>query len=341
MTLPQLTLRYPERPSPDPVTAVTPDGINYTFSVSPTTDGTVLVDIGAGAARDEAGNPSTAATQFSITYDSTLQRTDITSVQSGPTNVATINFEIDFVNAVTGFDHTDIDLSDSTAPNGGVANFAGADGATSYTFDVTATGDGNVTVDIAASAGTYVGGTDTTDEATYTVRYDGTAPGPTVNSTQHPGPTNEATVLFWVNFTEPVNGFAAGDVTVAGVGGVTLTGGIQNFVNVNGSHYTFQLTPDGDGTIRVDVPADGAADDAGNNNTAAVRYTIEYDDQAPYTRITSVQSGPTGARTINFEVGFGEEVRDFEQGGHHRIGGRPAPPPLPDSHWTASTIRSA
>ena len=161
---------------PDPVTAVTPDGINYTFSVSPTTDGTVLVDIGAGAARDEAGNPSTAATQFSITYDSTLQRTDITSVQSGPTNVATINFEIDFVNAVTGFDHTDIDLSDSTAPNGGVDNFAGADGATSYTFDVTATGDGNVTVDIAASAGTYVGGTDTTDEATYTVRYDGTAP---------------------------------------------------------------------------------------------------------------------------------------------------------------------
>ena len=119
---------------------------------------------------------------------------------------------MDFVNAVNSFTAGDIRLSGDAAPSGGITNFAGADGSASYTFDVAPAGDGNVTVDIAASAGTYAGGTDPTDEATYTIRYDGTAPAPTVNSTQHPGPTNETTVLFTVNFTEPVNGFAAGDV---------------------------------------------------------------------------------------------------------------------------------
>ena len=44
-------------------------GANYTFNVSPTVGGTVLVDIAAGIAADEAGNPNGAADRFMITYD--------------------------------------------------------------------------------------------------------------------------------------------------------------------------------------------------------------------------------------------------------------------------------
>ena len=290
-----------------------PDGFaNYTFDVVPAGDGALHVDVAAGVARDNATNPNTAAARFSITYDRTPQSTTITSTQTNPTNETPINFEVDFVNAVNGFDSSDITLSGDAAPSA-TTGFAGADGAASYTFDVIPAGDGNVTVGIAANAGTYVSGGDPTGEATYTIRYDGTAPGPTVNSTQHPGPTNSATVLFTVNFTEPVNGFAAGGITAAGVGDVTLTGGgIQNFNEYNSSSYTFELTPTGMGNVTVDVPAGGARDDAGNDNTAAPRYTIGYDDRAPYTRITSAQGpGPTGSPVIGFEVGFGEEVREF------------------------------
>ena len=294
----------------------TNDGANYTFNVAPTANGTVTVDVAASVATDLAGNPNMVATQISIEYNSTLQGTTITSVQSDPTNVPMIEFTVDFVNPVTGFDQTDIVLTESTSAPGPVTGFTPGTDGSNYTFNVAPTRDGTIQVDIAADAGTYTGG-EGTDAATYSIVYDSSAPVPTVTSVQHPGPTNEATVLFAVNFTdpvtgkhEPVNGFAAGDITVAG-DDLTLTGGIQNFNRYNGSSYTFELTPTGDGTIRVEVPAGGAADDAGNDNTAAARYSIEYDDEAPYTRITSTRSDPTGASTIGFEVGFGEEVRNF------------------------------
>ena len=47
------------------------DGARYTATVTPTAPGPVTVDIAAGAAEDSAGNPSTAADQFSITVELT------------------------------------------------------------------------------------------------------------------------------------------------------------------------------------------------------------------------------------------------------------------------------
>ena len=47
------------------------DGARYAATVTPTAPGPVTVDIAAGAAEDSAGNPSTAAEQFSITVELT------------------------------------------------------------------------------------------------------------------------------------------------------------------------------------------------------------------------------------------------------------------------------
>ena len=47
------------------------NGARYTATVTPTAAGPVTVDIAAGAAEDSAGNPSTAADQFSITAELT------------------------------------------------------------------------------------------------------------------------------------------------------------------------------------------------------------------------------------------------------------------------------
>ena len=44
---------------------------SYTATITPTASGTVTVDIPAGAAEDSAGNPNSAAMQFSITADTT------------------------------------------------------------------------------------------------------------------------------------------------------------------------------------------------------------------------------------------------------------------------------
>jgi len=49
----------------------------YTFDVTPTADGLVTVDIAAAVAQDAVGNPNTAATQFTITYNSSAPTVDI------------------------------------------------------------------------------------------------------------------------------------------------------------------------------------------------------------------------------------------------------------------------
>ncbi len=43
----------------------------YTFDITPSAEGTVMVDVAASTAQDAAGNDNTAATQLSVTYDTT------------------------------------------------------------------------------------------------------------------------------------------------------------------------------------------------------------------------------------------------------------------------------
>ena len=87
------------------------------------------------------------------------------------------------------------------------------------------------------------------------------------------GPTDAVDGVFEVRitFTEDVTGFEAAEVTVAG-GTVALTG--------SGAEYTATVTPDGAGTVTVDV-ASGVVDDddgiGGNEAAAQWSVTVEYD----------------------------------------------------------------
>ena len=75
-------------------------------------------------------------------------------------------------------------------------------------------------------------------------------------------------------FSEPVTGFAVGDVTVA-------NGTATDFVGSDGdSVYTFDVTPNAIGAVTVDIAAGVALDAENNGNTAAVQLSlgIPYDD---------------------------------------------------------------
>ncbi|WP_027330129.1 tandem-95 repeat protein [Marinimicrobium agarilyticum] len=60
---------------------------SFDMTVTPSAEGTVTLDIGAGAAQDTAGNNSEAASQFSLDYDGTLPTLSGTSPTDGATNV--------------------------------------------------------------------------------------------------------------------------------------------------------------------------------------------------------------------------------------------------------------
>ena len=100
--------------------------------------------------------------------------------------------------------------------------------------------------------------------------YDTTAPSVTVDqAAAQADPTNRGPIVFDVVFSEPVTGFATGDVTLAGTAGATnavVTGGPAAYtVTVRG------MT--GVGTVVATVPPGVAADVAGNVNLASTSTT--------------------------------------------------------------------
>ena len=120
------------------------DGAGYTATITPAASGTVTVDIAAGAARDDAGNPSTAAEQFSIIADTAAPTVTITSAASGPVT-GPFPVTVNFSERVTGFE-----LADLVVGNGSASELQG-DGA-GYTATVIPAASGIVTVDITAGA---------------------------------------------------------------------------------------------------------------------------------------------------------------------------------------------
>ncbi len=68
-------------------------------STSPLPDGAVTVDIAAEVAHDAAGNINTAATQFSITYDSVAPTVTLTSTATSPTKTSPIPMTATFSEA--------------------------------------------------------------------------------------------------------------------------------------------------------------------------------------------------------------------------------------------------
>ena|GEM_PF-3885305 len=117
-------------------------GASYSFDVTPAGQGAVTVDVAAGVAGDSAGNDNTAAAQLVRTFDSVAPTTTIASAASDPTNASPIAVTVTFSEPVSGFDAGDVAIG-----NGSVSNFAGS--GASYSFDVTPSDQGTVTVDVA------------------------------------------------------------------------------------------------------------------------------------------------------------------------------------------------
>ena len=235
-------------------------------------DGTYVV---RAYAYDGATNVS-AAEVATFTIDTTGPSVTLSGA-SGATNVATHSITAQFSEGVTGFAETDV-----VAGNGAVSNFAAVD-ADTYTFDVTATADGSVTVDVAAGVAIDAATNGNTVATQLAWIYDATGPSVTL-STGAPDPTNVALVGVTAQFSEGVTGFADTDV-VAG------NGAVSNFAAVDADTYTFDVTATADGSVTVDVAAGVAIDAATNGNTVATQLAWIYDATAPTASITFPANG--------------------------------------------------
>jgi hypothetical protein len=93
------------------------------------------------------------------------------------------------------------------------------------------------------------------------------APAVTINqAVGQPDPANTMPVNFTVVFSEPVTGFATGDITFSGTSGGTKVG------TVSGGPTTYTVAVTGlttSGTVVATIAAGVATDLAGNNNAAS------------------------------------------------------------------------
>jgi hypothetical protein len=119
-------------------------GSAYTASLTPDSDGTITVDIASSTVNDLYGNPNVASAQFTRVSDRTGATPTITPSVSGTTNLDPIPVTISFNEDVQNFDLSDINVVGATK-----SNFSGSN--SSYSFYLSPTVDGLVTIDVAAN----------------------------------------------------------------------------------------------------------------------------------------------------------------------------------------------
>jgi hypothetical protein len=118
---------------------------------------------------DGAGNVSDVVTSDGVMVEAAGPIPTLSSDITAATNSSPVTFKVVFSKTVTGFESTDVTLG-----NGTIGNFAGSD--TDYSFDITPTAEGKVTVDIGADVATDSEGLGNPAVQQYSVIYDITAP---------------------------------------------------------------------------------------------------------------------------------------------------------------------
>ncbi len=256
------------------------DGIPFTFSVGPGTNGSILPGGGVTAAgllvgsttftatvgpvngnqiETVSANIDSASSSDDITIlDTTAPTTTLTYLGVDPTNT-TLQFSVTFSEPVSGFVSGDVSVT-----NGTVANFAGS--GANYTFDINATTSGPVGVEILAGVAQDAAANGNLASNQITVTYDGISPTVTI---LRAGPTSStAPVSFTATFSETVTGFDASDISFAG----STTGGFlaATVTPVGPLSYTVQVSGmSTSGNVVISVPAGAVIDTASNPNTAS------------------------------------------------------------------------
>ena len=279
----------------------TTDNTTYTATITPTSSGSVTLNINADVATDAANNPNTAATLQTVTVNVDTESPDVTvSVPSGVQNGA-FSVTITFTETVSGFTQSDVSLNGSAAS---ITAWSANSNNTIYTATITPTASGTVTIGVAANVATDAANNQNTAATSKNVTVD--VDKPTVNIGV-PSGTQTGAFDATITFTEAVSGFVGSDVSLSG-SAASITGWSTNS---DDTVYTVTITPTASGTVTIGVAANVATDAAGNNNTAATskNVTVSVDTNAPGVSIAVPSGVQNGA--FNVTITFTEAVSGF------------------------------
>ena len=239
-------------------------GTSYSFTVTPNNFGLVTINIPAGSAFNNDGNPNQVSNTLEVNYPDPNPQNPTVSLNTSSTTVSgTFTVNANFSQTVTGLNINEIQVSNGTASN---LNGSGS----SYSFTISPTNNGNVNINIPSGVANNNNGITNSASNTLQVNFQNNNSGnPTVVLS-----TGSSTVTgaFIVNiqFNESVN-----DLTLAEV--VVTNGGKSNPAGGNSS-YSFTVTPINFGTVSIVIPAGSAFDNENNPNLVSNTLEVNYPD---------------------------------------------------------------
>ncbi|MFO0876683.1 MAG: Ig-like domain-containing protein [Gemmataceae bacterium] len=341
----QFTVSFSEAVSGFGITDVTLDVLGITgasvVSVSPSTgpsqsytvtvntgsgDGTLSIDIlGTATLTDEVGNVLTEAFQTGEAYlvdKSNPSVESVTRVGAALTNASSVEFLVIFSEQVIGFDVGDVALDVVGLSGASILSVSPSSGPASTYTVLVATGSGNGTLSINTlnnSTIQDVNGNNLSAPFTSGEFFTLDRSPPMVTSINRVGatPTTASSVQFLVTFDKNVSDVDADDFVLdaTGISGASLTS-----VTGSGTSWTVTVsTGAGSGSLSVDVITSGAVpvvDAAGNS--LAEGYTagqaFVFDRTSPVVSgITRLDSNPSSANSVRFQVTFSEDVTGVNQ----------------------------
>ena len=279
---------------------------SYTLRITPTTSGTITIDVAANVATDGGSNSNNAATQATVTIDKDPPMPTITAPTTDQKDAFDVT--IDFGEDVTGFVVGDLTVAGATK----ASNWKSIDaGPQTYTITLTPTAaagtEGTVTIDVNANVAMDAATNNNTAATQASVSIDKKRP--TVMITGAPTAEQKSAFDLTITFNEDVTGFAADDLTVTGEATVTTVAA----VGTSKTNYTATITPNAakEGDVTVKVNANAATDEAGNGNiVSAATGNIHIDTIVP---TVSVSGFPTAEQNAAYDltVTFSEVVNGF------------------------------
>ncbi len=278
------------------------NSITGTFTITPTSQGTINFYVKAGAVTDQAGNNSAASTMRTIYYD-TGKPTPSFSTPLNPTNQSPFPVTLSFDEPVA--DIQDVAASQIGITGGAISNFQRVSNQ-QYTFDVTPAGLGSVTLSYAAGQVNDRAGNSNNAASSLDVEFDNFGPEVDISSPAN-NPTNQSPIPFVITLSEPASGLTPSDFTVS-------NGTIGTLTQDSSTQYSLSVTPTSNGNVSLYLPAQKATDSTGNGNQASNTKVIGYDTVKPAVTVSHSYTSPTNASPLIYTIRFSEPVSDLTSG---------------------------
>jgi hypothetical protein len=268
------------------VSAFTGSSSSYTAQITPTSDGTVSVEIEAAKFTD-GFNPNLESNQVKKLFDGTSPSVVLSWLKMQASYL--VNVTIDEAN--DGFSQTDIN-----AVKGTVSNFEVH--GQNYSFIINIDNTGNAEVEIPAGVFADKAGNPNLKSNLLKSEPEKVAPSILISSSAPPR----------VNGPFEIEVSASEDVTGLGPEDFVLVNAKVSSVTGNHASFRAQVLPVADGSVQVSLPADVLEDLSGNKNTASNVFSLTYDVTPPTIAVTTA-AGTQVTAPFSITLSSSEDVK--------------------------------